>query len=176
MRKIIPSMVFTEDNKERCASVEQIVQCRKSSQNRIVICACALSTTSLCACADGSCRHPGSCTHTCHSSQSGSAFLWEGLVNGVVSRPRERYAGEYAQWVSASERGWRPQSSSGARVTARPPEERVSRAVEAEQGRGEARKASGTEIEPPSSATSAWTPRETRSSASADICSGTTYR
>ncbi len=56
MRKIIPSMVFTEDNKERCASVEQIVQCRKSSQNRIVICACALSTTSLCACADGSCR------------------------------------------------------------------------------------------------------------------------
>jgi len=57
-------MVFTEDNKERCASVEQIVQCRKSSQNRIVICACALSTTSLCACADGSCRHPGSCTHS----------------------------------------------------------------------------------------------------------------
>lgn len=73
--------------------------------------------------------------------------------------------------MNASARGWRPQSSSGARVTARPPEERVSRAAEAEQVLVEARRASGTENGPLSSAISAWTPPETRSSASVDTCS-----
>ncbi len=83
MRKIIPSMVFTEDNKERCASVEQIVQCRKSSQNRIVICACALSTTSLCACADGSCRHPGSCTHSVWTKGQNVEIFFFSYLSGL---------------------------------------------------------------------------------------------
>lgn len=96
---------------------------------------------------------------------------------GLASRHvRARARNRSVRAVSASARGWRPQSSSGARVTARPPEERVSRAAEAEQGPEEARKASGTEIEPLSSVTSAWTPPETRSSAYADTCSGTADR